>query len=292
MLPEELGRKFRDYIKSIRNEKPSLGNKEEILPRLIEIIERAVLKRLDSSARTGIAFSGGLDSMIIAFIASKHNKEFLLVAVGLEGSQDLDCAERIAKYYGWPLVSSAVTINEAEAIVKEVAIILNADNAINVGVGCVMYSALKTAKENGIKTVLGGLGAEEIFAGYERHRIKHIEKKNIHEECWNSLEGLYEKDLDRDSKIADELGIKLSAPFLDDEVIRYAMMIDPKLKVSNDDKKIILKDAAVAMGLRREFAFRKKKAAQYGSGFDKAIEKLARKNGFRLKKDYLRSIAK
>ena len=65
------------------------------------------------------------------------------------------------------------------------------------------------------------------------------------------------------------------------------MKIHPKLKIDNDTKKIILRLLAINLGLKKEFAMRKKVAAQYGSNFDKAIEKLAKRNDFKIKGDYL-----
>ena len=63
-------------------------------------------------------------------------------------------------------------------------------------------------------------------------------------------------------------------------------------KLDNNNKKIILREAAEFLGLNKEFAWRKKQAAQYGSNFVNGIDKLARKNGFKLKKDYLQSLLK
>ncbi len=85
--------------------------------------------------------------------------------------------------------------------------------------------------------------------------------------------------------------ISFLTPFLDEGLIIAAMGIPAKYKISGTEKKLILRETAAGMGLPMETAFRKKLAAQYGSGFDKAIEKLATKNGFRHKRDYLASIS-
>ena len=148
------------------------------------------------------------------------------------------------------------------------------------------YVVLREAKKDKIKNVLGGLGSEEIFAGYERH----LKAKDKHKECWDGLKNLYERDLSRDIAVSKALNINILCPFLDKELIKYAMQIDSSLKITDQEKKIILRETAVYLGLEKEFAFRKKLAAQYGSGFHKAIDKLARKNGFKLKQDYLNSL--
>ena len=165
--------------------------------------------------------------------------------------------------------------------------ILKSDDPTKIGIGCVVYAVLEMAKKDNFKVVLGGLGAEEIFAGYERHR-KDLSK--IHEECWNGLFTLEERDLARDLPISKFFNINLRAPFLDKELVKYSMLIPPELKANKQEKKIILRETAVELGIPREFAFRKKIAAQYGSKFDRAILKLSKKNGFKYRRDYLKSL--
>src|SRR3989338_5156899 len=134
------------------------------------------------------------------------------------------------------------------------------------------------------------LGSEEIFAGYERHLNAMQSWENVHKECWNGLKNMWERDMKRDFLIAKHNNIELRLPFLDKEVIASAMNIHPMYKISKDEKKIILREIAQEMGLPKEFAWRKKKAAQYGSNFIKGLDKLARMNRFEYKKDYLRSL--
>lgn len=291
MFPEELGIKFKDYVRSIRNDSYESGGKKEIIAGMNKCLEKAVSARMEGNEQIGIAFSGGLDSTLIALMASKLNKNFMLLAVGFENSQDIEYAGKIGDYYGWPLKLKIISMKDAERIVRDVVKILNTDDVIMIGVGCVVYSVLELAKENGINVVLGGLGAEEIFAGYERHRKKHIEDpEKVHVECWDGLENLYAHDLERDGRIAEYFKARLLAPFLDDMMINFAMKIDPKLKVSKTNKKIILQDLALSMHLGSEFSLRKKKAAQYGSYFHQAIGKLAKKQGFKYIREYLHSL--
>jgi len=77
---------------------------------------------------------------------------------------------------------------------------------------------------------------------------------------------------------------------MDIDVIKTAMQIHPMYKIDNLNKKIILREIAQEYGIEKEFAWRKKKAAQYGSNFVKGIDKLAKKNGFGTKKEYLQNL--
>ena len=111
---------------------------------------------------------------------------------------------------------------------------------------------------------------------------------NINHECWQGLKYMHDRDLVRDFNLAKELNIEIKTPFLDKDLIAYAMKLPGDWKIQEEKKKVILRE--VAEEFLGEFAWRKKKAAQYGSCFDKAINKLTRKNGFKLKKDYLDSL--
>lgn len=276
---------FRELRLELEN-KPFLTDKGEIIRNLSELLIKAV----KTDGKVGIAFSGGVDSSLIALIASKLKMDFRLYSVGLEGSKDIEKASELAIKMGWPLRIKKYTKDEALELIKKVVNILKTDDPVKVGVGCVVYGVLELAKQDGIKTVLGGLGAEEIFAGYERHIRYGKDYEHVQEELWAGLNGLEERDLSRDDAIADYFGIKLKAPFLDDSLVRYAMQIDPKLKINKDEKKIILMETAVFLGLDKEYAFRKKMAAQYGSKFDRIIFRLAHKKGFKLKREFLRSL--
>ena len=159
---------------------------------------------------------------------------------------------------------------------------------VNVGVGSVELACIEMAKQDNIKFLFTGLGSEEIFAGYERHKLA----KDKQAECWKGLTVMYERDLLRDMAIATKQGIFFSTPFLDKELIGVAMRIPDKFKIDDFNAKIILREIAEELGLPQEIAWRGKRAAQYGSRIDKAISKLAKKQGFEYKKDYLKSLEK
>ena len=84
--------------------------------------------------------------------------------------------------------------------------------------------------------------------------------------------------------------VELRLPFLDYDLIRFALSIPEKYKLNKEQNKIILREVAQRIGVPSSFASRKKIAAQYGSNFDKALEKLAKKNGWTSKKEYLQKL--
>lgn len=261
--------------------KPFLDDRQFIIKELSKLITNVINK---TDGKIGVAFSGGVDSALIALICSKLKKNFKLYSVGLQNSKDLAQAMDIALKMKWPIKCKIPNLKEAEQIIKNVVQMVPID-AVNVGVGSVVYSILKMAKEDNVDLVLNGLGSEEIFAGYERHRLR-LKDDKVHEECWNGLKDLWERDLIREVNMAGHFDVKVIYPFLDLELIKFAMQIHPKLKIDGEMNKVILRETAFELGLGK-FAFRKKIAAQYGSGFDKALGKIAKQHGFKFKKGFL-----
>ena len=244
----------------------------------------AVKKRIPKE-KFGILFSGGVDSSTIALICKRFTNNFNCYTVGFKGSQDVLYAKRVAKELKLNLKIKILDADEIEKIAKRLIKILDKRDIVSVSVGLVTYSAMELAKADGINTVFTGLGSEEIFAGYQRHK----EAGDINKECWDGLSMMYGRDFARDMPIADFFEVKPETPFLDEDVIKIGMQIPGKFKIGIENK-LILREISNDLGLKKEFAFRKKKAAQYGSNFIKALDKISKKNGFKYKKDYLNSL--
>ena len=290
LIPEELWIKF---ISGMENDFDNLETNQERAKREVaEALINAIKKRI--SPRFGILFSGGVDSTLIAFISKKLNCNFSCYTVGIEGSDDIIWAQQAAKEYNLNFKYHILSLDEFEIVLKETIKLLNDADIVKAGVGSVLYAAGKLALADGNNILFGGLGSEEIFAGYQRHE-EALQKNNfeaLHKECWSGLKNMWKRDLTRDFAIAKKLGLELRTPFLDKEIVKAAMNVHPMLKLDKDSKKIILREAAEFIGLKKEFAWRKKKAAQYGSNFVNGIEKLAKRKGFKMKKDYLQSLLK
>lgn len=249
---------------------------------LLQAVNRA------TSEKTAVAFSGGIDSTLLAIACKKLGKDFTLYTIGLQGSPDMEWATKIAIKMNWPLKLKLVTNQEAFETIRFIVNLLKTDDPVHVGVGCMTYSVLQLAKEHKSQEILSGLGADEAFAGYGSHK-KALEKNEVHEECLRRIEGVT-VDVERDTKISQAVEVEIKTPFLDKDLLDEAMKIKPEEKISNTQKKIILRKVAVELGLPENLSERPKKAAQYGSGFDNLIEKLAKQGGYATKKDYLASL--
>jgi asparagine synthase (glutamine-hydrolysing) len=284
-MKELVGKKeWEDYIDGIKTDYTKF--RKEIYPELLKELIIKSLKKRKIKSKIGILFSGGIDSSLISLMCKKLNLDFTCYVVGLENSEDLEYAKKVADSIDIKLKTRLIKLNEVEELLKKTIKITGRKDVVNTGVGCVVYAALELVKKDKIKNVLTGMGADELFAGYARFE----KSKNIRNECISSIKNIY-NDFERDILIAKKLDVELITPFLDKDLIKLALEIPSKYKIRNNIRKYILRELAVNLGLKKEFAIRKKKAAQYGSKIDKAISKLARVNGFKYKKDYLESLS-
>lgn len=269
-------------------------DKKDIILKLENMIMDAVKKRAPGQ-KFGILFSGGIDSTVIAFICKKLGLTPTLYTASFEDgvvekSKDSIWSKKIAKYLGFELKEFQVSSDMFECDIGELIRIIESNDVIKVGVSFPFYYATKLAQSDGIKVIFSGLGSEEVFAGYQRHLEVLNNDGDVNVECRQGLLDLFDRDLYRDNLVCMSNGVEIRLPFLDFDLVKFGLTIPASYKINNDQKKIILREVALSMGLDEEFVWRKKLGAQYGSNFDKAISKIAKKNGFKFKKDYLNSL--
>jgi asparagine synthase (glutamine-hydrolysing) len=257
--------------------------------RLALLLERAVQKRVPKK-EFGLLFSGGLDSVLLAILFKRMGlsfKCFFAFVDGLGKPRDLAFAEGSAKALGLELETVSIGLGELPELISETVRLIESSDPIKVGVALPLLLACKNAGKHGLKVIFSGLGADELFAGYSRFR----ESSNVALDSANLLLQMHENDLYRDDVIAMNNSLELRLPFLDLDFVRFALSLPQEFKLSREQNKVILRSLAMGMGVPPEIALRKKTAAQYGSNFDKAIGKLAKRSGKR-KAEFLAGFAK
>lgn len=244
----------------------------------------AMKKRTQDVQRIGIIFSGGIDSVLVAYLASKMVPEVICYTCGVEGSSDLEFARQIADTLGLKLKANELSQDRVEQLVPELIRVIEESNAGQIEVALPVYGAVELAKKDGIRIMLTGQGADELFAGYnwyscvaEREGYRKLRRRMAQD-----LSLLYKETLEREDKITMAHSIELREPYLDLYVVKASMEADLRLNVRPGDRfgKRVHRRLAERLGIPHDVAFRVKEAAQHGSGMHDMLEAVARKNGF------------
>ncbi|MBI2147721.1 asparagine synthetase B [Candidatus Woesearchaeota archaeon] len=254
------------------------GKKQGIASRIASMLLDAVREQTEGIGPYGILFSGGIDSTILAWLSKQLKRTFTCYTIAYQDGNvseapDAMWARRAAEECQFPLSLQIVDDVKAEEAFKKTIAAIESTDAMKVGVAASFFLAGQAAAKDGIKVLLSGLGSEELFAGYERHQ----KAADINAECLVGLATMDERDLQRDDQALMASTIELRLPFLDQRLAAYALGIPGEYKITSEQKKVILREAAEQLGIPKEFCWRPKKAAQYGSGMDKAMARLAKK---------------
>ncbi len=251
---------------------------------LIHAIEKAVKKRTYSPC--AIAFSGGLDSSLIAALCPEAE----LYSVGMAGSHDIMQTKKAAHLLGMEnkLHLHELTVDDVRTAIPYVIRAIESTEPQKVSIAVPLFLASKNAHDDGLRVMLSGQGADELFAGYKRYESMGHEE--LEPALKRDLDNIAQNNLERDDAATMANSVELRVPYLDREVVELALRIAPELKIKNGMRKYILRLAAGRL-LPEELALKEKKAAQYSSGIYSAIEKLARKKGFKAVRDYFENVA-
>tara|TARA_Y100000588_G_scaffold318779_2_gene348491 strand:- start:5410 stop:7098 length:1689 start_codon:yes stop_codon:yes gene_type:complete len=245
-------------------------------------LEDAVHRQLMCDVPYGVLLSGGLDSSIISAITQKFSAKRIedddnskawfpqlhSFSVGLEGSPDLEYAQKVADSIGTIHHPIHFTIQEGVDAIKEVIYHLETYDVTTVRASTPMYLMSRKIKAMGIKMVLSGEGADELFGGY-LYFHKAPNDQEFHEELCRKVSKLHMFDCLRANKSMAAWGIEARVPFLDKEFVDVAMRTNPKAKECKDGKieKNILREAFEGY-LPEEVLWRQKEQFSDGVGYN------------------------
>ncbi|MEM9000449.1 MAG: asparagine synthase B [Bacteroidota bacterium] len=246
-----------------------------------EALEAAVHRQLMSDVPYGVLLSGGLDSSVTSAIAKKYSQKRIesgdtkdawwpqlhSFSVGLEGSPDLAAARLVADHIGTVHHEIKFTIQEGLDAIRDVIYNLETYDITTIRASTPMYLMARAIKAMGIKMVLSGEGADELFGGY-LYFHKAPSPKDFHEETVRKLEKLHMYDCLRANKSLAAWGIEGRVPFLDKEFIDVAMRINPKDKIINGERmeKWVVRKALESY-LPESVAWRQKEQFSDGVGY-------------------------
>lgn len=257
--------------------KDNQSNKEELRAAL----EASVKSHLMTDVPYGVLLSGGLDSSVVSAIAHKYASRRIendqqsqawwprlhSFAVGLKGSPDLKAAQEVANHIGTEHHEVHFTVQEGLDAIRDVIYHLETYDVTTIRASTPMYLMARKIKAMGIKMVLSGEGADEIFGGY-LYFHKAPNAKEFHEELLRKLEKLNLFDCLRANKAMSAWGVEARVPFLDKAFMDVAMRLNPEDKMcpgTTIEKKILRE--AFAHYLPESVAWRQKEQFSDGVGY-------------------------
>ncbi len=255
---------------------------ETSIDEIHDALEAAVHRQLMSDVPYGVLLSGGLDSSIISAIAKKYSEKRIesddtqaawwpqlhSFSVGLEGSPDLAAAQKVADHIGTVHHEIKFTIQEGLDAIKDVVYNLETYDITTIRASTPMYLMARVIKSMGVKMVLSGEGADELFGGY-LYFHKAPNAQEFHKETVRKLDKLHMYDCLRANKSLAAWGIEGRVPFLDKEFMDVAMRINPKDKMINGERmeKWVIRKAFEKY-LPESVAWRQKEQFSDGVGYD------------------------
>ena len=259
----------------------AVKNNEANVDAIRDALKDSVRRQLMSDVPYGVLLSGGLDSSVISAIAEKFSEHRIednsqtraywprlhSFAVGLKGAPDLAKAKLVADHIGTVHHEINYTIQEGLDAIRDVIYFIETYDVTTVRASTPMYLLARVIKSMGIKMVLSGEGADEVFGGY-LYFHKAPSAKAFHEETVRKLSKLHYYDCLRANKSLSAWGVEGRVPFLDKEFLDVAMRTNPEAKMcpgSTIEKKIVRE--AFADMLPAEIAWRQKEQFSDGVGY-------------------------
>ncbi|MEM4272033.1 MAG: asparagine synthase-related protein [Candidatus Bilamarchaeaceae archaeon] len=231
-------------------------------------IERSVNECLED--RVGIAFSGGLDSTIIATVA-RRMCDAELFSVGVKESEDLAYAEIVAGELGLPLHKRVLSASEVAEYYRKTEQAICGD-FFKIEIIAPIYALSEAAAHRRINVLLLGSGCEELFVGYERYYAYWSEGKDLDAILREEFNSLKSREIAMIKKVAWKHGIEARFPFYSKNLAEMAFSIPLAVRMEDRElKKGVLREAAHFLGVPEIAVKRKKKALQYGTGVHKIL---------------------
>jgi len=286
-LVDRNGFRFK-LVKTLAYSRAKQTTMQAAAKRLQTLLQHSTKKRVSGLKEFAVAFSGGLDSSVIAFLAKKSGADVHLICVSLENQPETEHAKKAAEELELPIHVYLYDEEDVEEVLPKVLWLIEEPDPVKASIGIPVYwTAEKTAKME-FKVILAGQGADELFGGYKRYVNDYLlyGSEKAQETIFNDVLRMYETNFERDFKICNFHNIELRLPFVTYQMAKFATDLPTELKIELPDKglrKLVLRRAAQNLGLPRFIVNKPKRAIQYTTGINKTFKKLAKKKGLPIK---------
>ncbi|MGQ4891822.1 MAG: asparagine synthetase B family protein [Candidatus Njordarchaeia archaeon] len=264
-------------------ESSNIRDEHEAVKQLRDLLyESAELMAYEPSS---MLFSGGIDSTILSYILRDLDVDIILFSVGIEGSKDWVNSLEAAQFISLPHVPIPLNERIIESVLEDVIYAIEDYDPMKVAIAVPIYVVTRKIREEKFRVAFSGQGADELFGGYARY----LRSSNPSEEMMNDVKMLYLRNLDRDDHVSMANSVEMRYPYLYERIISFALNLPMEFKIRDSIRKYILRRLASNLSFPKKLAFREKKAIQYGSGVQKILRKLAKREK-KTVREYFKSI--
>ena len=242
---------------------------------LLDEMENAV-KETVTDKKIGVAFSGGVDSTLLAKLVKDMEYDIHLLTIGFQDSHDINFAKEVNQLLNFPHSISEIDPEKFKEVSQKINQIIKSDNLSWNENSIAFYYVAELAQKNGLRTVVTANGIDELFCGYNSYR-EAIEKgedevvKMMNDKLKNEKEMMVAINA-----VTAEFGVTMIQPFLLPNFIEYAKKIPVSEKIHGQDdmqRKHPIRELAMDYGVPEVAAQKQKKALQYGSKIHKSLLK-------------------
>jgi asparagine synthase (glutamine-hydrolysing) len=248
---------------------------------LERLLQHSVKERVSGLSEIAVAFSGGLDSSIIAFLAKNSGANVHLIHVSLENQPETEQAKKAAEKLRLPIHVYLYDEEDVEKTLPKVLWLIEEPDPIKTSIGIPFYWTAEKVAEMGFKVMLAGQGADELFGGYQRYVHDYLTygAETLRKTFFDDVLKMYETNFERDFKICNFHNVELRLPFVTYQIAKFATELPAEIKVEMKDnglRKLVLRRVAENLGVPQFIAQKPKRAMQYATGVNKTLKKSAR----------------
>ena len=268
-------------IKNLTFKEPKSISIDDAAKALHALLEQSILRRVQGVKEVAVAFSGGLDSSLVAFLVGKSDIKVNLFHVSLENQPESEDAIEAADALNLPLQVDLFKSSDVETVLPKVIELIEEPDPIKASIGVPFYWVAEKAAEAGFKVMLAGQGADELFGGYQRYVKEYCNGgEKVSKMMFSDVLGLYESNLERDLKITGFFDVELRLPFGAFDLVEYALTLPLECKFEKKPetlRKLVLRKLALNAGVPKSIADKPKKAVQYSTGINDAVKRIAKR---------------
>lgn len=276
------GFKFKP-IRVLDFREPKSIRMDDAVETLLKLLRQSMRLRLSGLKEVAVAFSGGLDSSLVACLAKETGINVQLFHVSLNNQPETAEAKKAADALGLPLKVHLFTESNVENVLPKVLEIIEEPDPIKAAVGIPFFWNAQEAASAGFGVMLAGQGADELFGGYRRYVTEYMDKGDAaaRRTMFHDVAVIHESNIERDEKICSSYDVELRLPFASLGIAEFAMILPTELKFEcklDSLRKLVLRRTAEKAGVPKEVAQKPKKAVQYSTGINNALKKIAKQH--------------